>query len=107
MSKHYFISEFGDIYCVEDLHMDYEHVKKLKSVRNYFNSVEEADKALGIKILSYDIINMKFKNITYEWRENGGRYENPCTYKFNISIELFGGVFLQEILDKIFRKNSK
>lgn len=108
MNKHYFISEFGNICCVEDLYMSYEQITELKSVGNYFNSVEEANKRLGINVLLSTINNMhkKCRNITYEWRKNGHRYENPCIYRFNISIELFGGEFIKELLDKIFEESS-
>lgn len=107
-NKHYFISEFGDIRCVEDFtYLDNVDINKLKSAGNYFDSVEEANKRLGIDILLSAINKMptKSKNITYGWREVSIMDEHPGQYKFSISIELYGSNFLRGILDKIFIEN--
>ena len=44
--KPHFVSEFGDIYPVQRTTFDRKHIEKLKAIGNYFQTKEEAEKAV-------------------------------------------------------------
>jgi len=44
--KHWFISEFGFVYCVEAVRMDKKRVNEIQATGNYFATKEEAEKAV-------------------------------------------------------------
>lgn len=74
--EYWFVSEFGKVYSLKYIPMDKERIGWLKQIGNYFETREEAEKAVeklkawkrlkddGLKIRSYEL--------------NGGTDRNGC-----------------------------
>ena len=70
--KPYFISEFGDVYPIQGTAFDRKHIEKLKQIGNYFETKEEAEKAVE-KLKAWK--RLKDKGVMFKewfWDENYG-----------------------------------
>lgn len=80
-----FVSEFGKVYSLKNIPMDKERIGWLKQIGNYFDTREEAEKAVE-KLKAWKRLKdkgFKFKDwkegttycLSYEWNEDIKLYE--------------------------------
>lgn len=86
--EHWFVSEFGKVYCVEDMMMDKHHIKWLKELGNYFNTKEDAELAVRRLKAWKKLKDKGLKNIAWGWH----KINNPCR-------EDDGKIYIKVLLD--------